>query len=204
MILVADDHALVAESIAERLRTAGHEVSVAGTRDDILTAAMLPNVALLVLDLRLWKHDGLDLLGELRPSRPSLPVILLTGFDSGEVHQRAETLGVLAVLGKTERLSTLVALVDNLVAKPPGGRASIALPGLRLSAAKLRVLELVASGLRTAAIASEMKVATKTAEEAVGWLMHRLGAKNRAHLVAEAIRHGFLRPPPAAPACRKA
>lgn len=197
MILIADDHAMVAESLAERLRVAGYEASVATTGADLLELGARPEFQALILDVRLHDEDGLDAFAKLRAIRPTLPTVVLTGFSSTEVHERAAALGIAAVLSKTDGLGKLLALLAGLVVVPTGGRASVLLPRLHLSASKIKTLDLVASGHHASEIARAMGVTLRTAEETVSWLMHRLGAKNRAHLVTEAIRHGFP-PPPAA------
>ncbi len=56
----------------------------------------------------------------------------------------------------------------------------------------LRTLTLIANGNTNAAIAARLGVTTHTTNWYVKQILARLGAHDRAHAVALAIRHGYL------------
>jgi two-component system NarL family response regulator len=55
-----------------------------------------------------------------------------------------------------------------------------------------RALVLIANGCTNAGIAEAMQVSENTAEFYVKQILARLGARDRAHAVALALRHGYI------------
>ena len=78
-ILVVDDHAEIAESVREILEGEGYRVTVAGDGEQAL--ALFPRVSprLVLLDLRLPKMCGNELLVRFRDADASSAVVALTG-----------------------------------------------------------------------------------------------------------------------------
>lgn len=77
-ILVVEDDAAIRRGILDALGFEGYDTLEAGTFDEGLRMAREVGHDLLLLDLVLPGGDGLDLLAEVRLSRPTLPVIILT------------------------------------------------------------------------------------------------------------------------------
>jgi DNA-binding response OmpR family regulator len=77
-VLVIEDEAPIRRGVIDALRASGYEAAEAADGDSGLAAAMHPRLDLVLLDLRLPKRDGMELLGELRRVRPALPVVILT------------------------------------------------------------------------------------------------------------------------------
>ena len=80
-VLLAEDEALIALSLADLLEAEGHEVVLAPDGADALDAARRLGDALdvLVTDLNMPRMGGEDLIRELRAERPGLPVVVVTG-----------------------------------------------------------------------------------------------------------------------------
>src|SRR5919107_4614211 len=80
-VLVAEDEALIALSLADLLEAEGHEVVLAPNGADALDAARRLGDALdvLVTDLNMPRLGGEDLIRALRAERPGLPVVVVTG-----------------------------------------------------------------------------------------------------------------------------
>src|SRR5918997_628407 len=80
-VLVAEDEALIALSLADLLEAEGYDVLVAPDGADALDAARrLGDVlAVLVTDLNMPRMGGEDLIRELQAERPGLPVVVVTG-----------------------------------------------------------------------------------------------------------------------------
>ncbi|HET8667534.1 MAG TPA: response regulator transcription factor, partial [Terriglobales bacterium] len=77
-ILVIEDDAPLASFVRKGLEAEHYAVDVAGDGEQAHVLARECNYDLLVLDLNLPKLDGLTLLKDLRPQKPSLPVLVLT------------------------------------------------------------------------------------------------------------------------------
>ena len=80
-VLVVEDEALIALSLADLLEAEGHDVVVASDGVDALAAARRLSDALrvLVTDLNMPRMGGEDLIRALRAERPGLPVVVVTG-----------------------------------------------------------------------------------------------------------------------------
>ena len=77
-VLVVEDDASIRRGIVDALRFARYRVLEADNGEDGLAAATGADVDLVLLDLVLPRKDGFTVLAELRESRASLPVIILT------------------------------------------------------------------------------------------------------------------------------
>jgi DNA-binding NarL/FixJ family response regulator len=71
----------------------------------------------------------------------------------------------------------------------PGGRPA---PPPQLTNRQVAVLRLMADGLGNADIARSLSCSEHTVKNVIYELMSRLNARNRAHAVASAVRHGFI------------
>src|SRR5437870_10286924 len=77
LILVVEDELSIARIVRDYLARAGFEVEMAADGDAALAAARTLRPALVLLDLRLPKRDGLDVARELRRSS-DVPIVMLT------------------------------------------------------------------------------------------------------------------------------
>ncbi len=78
-IVVIEDEPAIRRGVGDALRACGYEVAEAADGIKGLSEATRPDVDLVLLDLMLPRKDGMELLRELRLTRPAVPVIILTG-----------------------------------------------------------------------------------------------------------------------------
>jgi PAS domain S-box-containing protein len=82
-----------------------------------------PSCDLLVVDQRIYDHNGLDTVTALRQRHPALPVILLRRVDDGMMRNGDGRPGHLAVVTKPVKLHELYIAVESLltptIARPP-------------------------------------------------------------------------------------
>ncbi len=134
-VLLAEDEALIALSLADLLEAEGHEVVLAPDGADALDAARRMGNALgvLVTDLNMPRLGGEDLIRELRAERPGLPVVVVTGsapFGGVEALRRcAGGDGPLLLLLKPPCYAELAAALRRAAAmgapRPPDGTAGV-------------------------------------------------------------------------------
>lgn len=108
-ILVIEDEAKLRRVIALHLAAAGHEVIEAAAAEDPAVAAAEPNLVL--TDLRLPGHDGLQVLADLKSAQPRLPVVVMTAYGTIEVAVQAMKNGAADFLLKPFSLDHLSAVV---------------------------------------------------------------------------------------------
>lgn len=77
-LLVIEDDPAVRRGVVDALRFGGYDVMEAADGDEGLAAAVRAHCELVLLDLILPCRDGLDILKEVRRTRPTLPVIIMT------------------------------------------------------------------------------------------------------------------------------
>jgi len=78
-LLVIDDEPIIRDLMVEILADAGYDVLAAETAARALELLTTDDVALVISDIMMPGLSGLDLLQTLNQTRPSLPVILVTG-----------------------------------------------------------------------------------------------------------------------------
>jgi DNA-binding response OmpR family regulator len=144
-VLLVEDDAAIREGVVDALRFAGYEPLDAGTFKDGLELAARAELDLLLLDLVLPGGDGLDLLGEVRLARPTLPVILVTAKGREEDRVRGLELGaddyVVKPFSVKELLARVAAGLRRSAERPlerpevefPGGTADLARGELRFA-----------------------------------------------------------------------
>jgi CheY-like chemotaxis protein len=80
-VLIAEDEAMIALSLADLLEGEGYEVTIASNGATALaqTRRMGDTLDLLVTDLNMPEMSGEDLIHALRTEQPDLPVVVITG-----------------------------------------------------------------------------------------------------------------------------
>jgi DNA-binding NtrC family response regulator len=97
-IVLVDDEEGLRSALSEVLRRAGHQVVACA--DGAAGLQAVEEADLLITDLRMPNFDGLSLLREARLRRPTLQVIVMTGFGSISSAVEAMRLGARAYLTK--------------------------------------------------------------------------------------------------------
>jgi len=206
-ILLADDHCIVRQGLRALLERAGFDVvgeAADGLEAVRLAESLTPDAA--VLDLIMPTLNGLDAGRQILVRQPTMPILLLT-MHTEEAHVAAALrAGIRGYLLKTQAaddlarairdvvrghlfLSAAVArvVVDGYVAGTPPAQEVLA-PRER------QVLQLVAEGHTSKAIAAKLGLSVKTVESYRARVMEKVGVHETAGLVRYAIRNGVIVP----------
>jgi DNA-binding NtrC family response regulator len=84
LVLLVDDEPLLLRAIQRILRPEGHRVATASCPEEMLPTLDDPALDVILLDLFLGKANGLDVLDQVKSSRPEVEVIVMTGHASVE------------------------------------------------------------------------------------------------------------------------
>ena len=114
-ILVIEDDLPLASFLQKGLQAESYTVDAAYDGDTGLDRALDTECDLLVLDLNLPKMDGLTVLRRLRPSKPNLPVLVLTARSRVEDRVQALDCGADDCLTKPFSFAEVSARVRALV-----------------------------------------------------------------------------------------
>ncbi|OIN92671.1 MAG: DNA-binding response regulator [Comamonadaceae bacterium CG1_02_60_18] len=205
-IFLVDDHTMVREGLRSVLEKAGHQV-VGEDADPAHALTVLSQLApdVLLLDLNLNGSSGLMLLLELQRRNLMLPTIVLTM--SAHPHQVSEALrmGALGYVLKGASSRELLQAIETVrqgqrflgegvVALRHDGADLLALddPLSQLTTRERQIMEQVARGQTSAAIAKQLNLSPKTVETYRSRLMRKLGVDNLPGLVRFAMQCGML------------
>src|SRR5437879_12191670 len=115
LVLIVEDDLTMADMVSYSLRRQGLEVEVAHDGPTGLQRARSKDVALVLPDVLLPHLDGLQVAGQLRATRPDLPILMLTARSEEEVKLRGFAAGVDDYLTKPFSMDELVVRVKALV-----------------------------------------------------------------------------------------
>jgi CheY-like chemotaxis protein len=117
-ILVADNEVNLCKVLAARLQRTNLECVVAHDGVQALEIIRSQPVDVAVLDIRLPRKTGVEVLKEIRRDHPLLPCILMTAFEDPEIHEEAVRLGAKAVLQKPFDLDAFIDLIWRQISAP--------------------------------------------------------------------------------------
>jgi two-component system NarL family response regulator len=204
-VVIADDHPVVREGLVEvfKSQTDIKVVAEASNGEDTLEMCKqhLPDV--LLLDLRMPRKDGLQVMTELAGRTVSKPaVIVMTTYDSEDDIHRSLKTGARGYLVKDigpeqirESVRRVAAgefvLSSNFAAKLA---ESIARP--QLSNRERQVLKYLANGRSNKEIGQILYISEHTAKAHVRCIMTKLNAESRTEVIALATKHGLIKAVP--------
>lgn len=205
-ILVIEDHALVREGLATTLRSVADNVSVVGAAD--IESAMIElerhDFDLLTLDLMLPGTQGQNVLPALRRRFPSTPVLVLSAQDDGSTIGKVMAAGASGFVSKSASAAEFLAAVrmvmngeiylaaehQQLLDRIDDNASPVHSLARRygLTAAQMRVLEVLVAGQSNRQIAQVLGLSEGTVKIHVSAILKALQVTNRAEAVLLASR----------------
>ncbi|MFN7967328.1 MAG: response regulator transcription factor [Acidobacteriota bacterium] len=206
-VVVADDQALMREGLVQLLRLLGDidVVAVAADGEEALQQIRELSPAVALLDVRMPKLTGLQVLQRLRQEEHPCAVILLTTFDDDEVLLRAIKAGARGYLLKDTRHEQLGAAIRAVatggsVIRPAITEraignlqaADVDSPTESLTRRETQVLRLMAGGYSNRQIADALGASEGTIKNHATNIFQKLGVGDRTRAVLKAIELGYL------------
>jgi ActR/RegA family two-component response regulator len=115
-ILVLDDEMDAVVLIRKVLKKKGHEVFAFTEEEEALAFARSNPVDLAILDIKLKKMSGIQVLEELRRIRPDLSAMMLTGYPTVATAKEAVKLGAAQYCVKPIEIDELEGKVAEILA----------------------------------------------------------------------------------------
>ncbi len=112
-ILLADDDQAYRERLARALSRRGHEVLQAHDGDHALFVAADPDIDAAILDLKMPGKNGMEVLRAMIKGRPSLRILIHTGYGSIASAMEAVRLGATDYLIKPTDADALLAALQR-------------------------------------------------------------------------------------------
>ncbi len=208
-VLLADDHPLFRDGIASLLSARGYHVAgQAGNGAEALKLVSELRPDLILMDIRMPGIDGLDATRLIKTRYPETRIVILTvseedadlfdAIKSGAVGYIQKSLDseqffslLEAVLRGEAGLTPVLAgkiLRDYSRIQEPSTRSEVG----DLTPREREVLELVAQGATNSDIAGQLNVSENTVKFHMKNILQKLHAKNRAEVVAYALKSGLI------------
>jgi two-component system NarL family response regulator len=199
-ILVADDHLIVRDGIISIVEVEKDMRVVAQASDGVeamtLVKKLLPDIVL--LDLRMPRMDGLEVIAQIQSLHVPSKVIVLTTFESEQDVYLALKGGARSYLLKdTPRLTLLDTIRQVHLGKtciPPriGQKLVENMNRPVLSGREMDIIKLVAEGKSNKEIGDQLGIAEGTVKTHVKSLLKKLKASGRTAAVKEAVHLGIV------------
>ncbi len=211
-ILIADDHPLFRDALRMIVLDAEPDAHIQEVCDmDGATAYTLknPETDLILLDLTMPGSAGFSGLVNLRSAVPEIPIVVISANDDPTIVSRALTCGASGFISKSASRHTILTGVRQVLAGeiyvsgnthdliPTGTNHDKKINGellQSLSAAELRVLDLLNRGKLNKVIAYELEITESTVKAHISAIFKKLGVQNRtqAVLLAKTLDSSFL------------
>ena len=205
-ILIADDHAVMRQGLKALLEATRdlHVVAEARTGREAVARALELEPDVVIMDVGMPELNGLDATVKIRERCPSICVVILSMHADLEYVYRAFAAGAHGYLLKESAVDEIVVAVRAACAGRryvgvgvdpdgalPDAVRKVVSPLESLSTREREVLQLVAEGHTSAAIAGMVNLSPKTVETYRSRIMKKVGARDLAALIKFAIQHGL-------------
>jgi len=206
-VLIADDHAVVRQGLKQILGDMP-EMVVAGeatTGQEVLDRVRAETWDVLVLDISMPDHSGLDILKQLSSERPKLPVLVLSMYSEDQYAVRVLKAGASGYLTKESAADELVKAIRKVMS---GGRYvssflaeklafemgsdSSQLPHEALSDREFQVLRMIAAGKSVTEIAAELYLSVKTVSTYRARMLEKMNLGTTAELIHYAMQNHLI------------
>ena len=209
-LLIIDDHEMVREGLKAMLLTEPDFAIVGDASNAEQALELLERVHpdIILLDVRLPGVSGIEICRIVTERYPETAVIFLTTFTDENLVAQCIQAGARGFIVKDiERFDlkrairavargeaaidtkAAVAVLAQLRRVPPTSNEPLPEP---LSSQQIVILRLVAQGLSSREIATQLYLSENTVKGYVQEILHRLGVKNRTEAVMVAVKQGWL------------
>ncbi len=199
-ILVVEDHHVVRQGLIALLGVVdGIEVvGQAADGEEALKAHQQLHPDLTLIDLRLPKMGGVDVIQHVRAAQPNARFIVLTTYDGDEDIFRALQAGARAYLLKGMTVDVLVSTIRSVHAGkshiPPAIAQKLAerMGTEQLTHREQDVLEQIVRGKSNKEIGTELDISEATVKTHINNLLSKLGVADRTQAATAAIQRGLV------------
>ena len=206
-ILLADDHTVVRHGLKQIIADEFKRVIFGEARNahEALDLVWKEPWDIVVLDITMPGRSGLEVLREIKKSKPKLPVLVLSMHPENQFAVRVLKRGASGYMTKESAADELVGAIKKVLA---GGRyVSTSLaeklatylasdtqkpPQELLSDREFQVLRLIASGKIVSEIAKELSLSVKTISTYRTRILEKMGLRNNAELMHYAMQHQLV------------
>jgi two-component system NarL family response regulator len=200
-ILIADDHPIFREGLIELLNRQKDMSVIGEARNGEEVCQLYDELSpdILLLDLRMPKKDGLEVIKDLMSRAPKPRILVMTTYQATEDIRHALTAGAKGYLLKEAEPAQLWDTVRRVFAGelvlPPGvsDKLSASFGEPALSQREMQVLRELCAGDSNKEIAQKIYLCESSVKFHIRNVYKKLGAAGRTAAVAIAARRGLVR-----------
>jgi len=211
-VIIVDDHPIVRAGMRSVLDT-DPEINVIAEGSvgaDALTLVPEKKPDVLVLDVNLPDMNGLEVTRELKKGDVESEILILTAHEDSQMIFSLLESGAIGYVLKDEALETLgravhaaakgeswlsPAVASKVVQRAvSGGQEKVEVSQVEspLTPREMEILQLLARGLDNAAIAEQLVITKRTAQNHISNIYGKLGVDSRTEAMLYAIRRGWV------------
>jgi DNA-binding NtrC family response regulator len=112
-----DDDAIVIKSCRRILEVEGFEVTTVPSADEALEKIKNYDFDLLLIDVKMPKHDGIFLMREIKKNWPDIPIIVMSGYPTPETIADVLKLGAAQFIPKPFKPDELMKSIRQVLQK---------------------------------------------------------------------------------------
>ena len=202
-ILVADDHAVVRRGLRQIISEGfpGAVIGEAANAQELWPLLEQNQWDIVLLDITMPGHNGLDGLKEIKHRRPRLPVLILSVHPEDQFAVRTLRAGAAGYMTKETAPEELVKAIEKVLAGGKYVSASFAerlaaglaapdskLPHELLSDREYEVMLKIAHGRTVKEIATELSLSVKTISTYRAHILRKMKLHNNAGIIRYALR----------------
>ena len=113
LIAVVDDDAELRTAVGRVLLAGGFDAVLYGSAEQFLASPPEGRLHCLVVDVKLGGMSGLDLQRQLRAAGSTVPIVVMTAFETARLKDEAYRLGCAGVLDKQADIDELLTLIRS-------------------------------------------------------------------------------------------
>jgi len=206
-VLLVDDHQVVRDGLQALLEMENdiEVIGAAGDGEEAVKKALILKPDIVIMDIAMPVHDGVEAVRRLRQRAPDIRVIILSMYISSEYVYRTLRAGAKGYILKEsagEQVVKAVRIVyeGSRFLSPKIAETVITTyieedavngPLESLSQREYGVLRLVVEGSSSISIAQSLSLSPKTVDTYRSRIMQKLGLRNKTELIKFAMRHGL-------------
>ena len=210
-LLLVDDQNLVKMGLCSLLQLSGN-IEVVAQLDDgvgVIDAIEEHKPDVMLLDIRMPRMNGIEVLAKMRELEVELPTIILTTFDEHDLVLQSMKLGAKGYLRKDVSLESLNQAIEAVLAGDLWIQPAITNHVLKdnefihpksdvlteieeLTNTEIQVLRLAAAGYSNNEIAEAIHKAPGTVRNLMSFILEKLQVRDRTRAVLKAIEHGLI------------
>ncbi len=204
---IVDDHVLIREGVKKILQKISDMEVIAETDNIPQLFRLIPNSDLhvLVLDINIPGHSGLDALTEVKKRWPKLPILVLSMHPEEMFALRALKAGASGYVTKAGAAEELVGAIRKVVSggsyiSPAAAEllaAKLGIPGEgllheRLSNREFQIMRMIAAGRTVGQISTDISLSTNTINTYRARILEKMGMRSNAELIRYAVENHLI------------